>query len=71
VLPNPAGVRSAQPVSFTARGEGRLRFLVTDLAEGSWQVQRDGRVAIPAMTVTSDAGTLYFEGPEGNYSLLR
>lgn len=46
-------------------------MLVTDLAAGNWQVWRDGRVADPAMLVTEDAGTLYFEGPGGEYVLRR
>jgi heparin/heparan-sulfate lyase len=65
------GRRLERPVSFTAKGEGDLEFLVTDLAGGTWQVRRDGRVLHPARVVTHDAGTLYFKGPAGEYSLRR
>jgi hypothetical protein len=71
VLFNPRGDRATQPVSFAARGSGTLKFLVTDLTEGTWQVWRDGGIVAPALEVSGDAGTLYFEGPAGNYSLRR
>jgi hypothetical protein len=71
VLFNPLGGRAAQPVTFAAQGPGTLKFLVTDLAEGPWQVWRDGRIVAPALEVSGDAGTLYFEGSAGNYSLRR
>lgn len=44
---------------------------MTDLAEGTWQVWRDGRIVTPAVTVSAEAGTLYFEGPAGRYELRR
>jgi heparin/heparan-sulfate lyase len=71
VLFNPRGDRTAGPVSFAVQGEGALKLLVTDLAEGTWQVRRDGRIARPAITVSGDSGVMYFEGPAGHYSLLR
>jgi heparin/heparan-sulfate lyase len=71
VLFNPAGGRLAQPVSFAARGDGTLRFLVADLAAGSWQVLRGGHAAGKPVAVSKDAGTLYFEGPAGSYTLKR
>jgi heparin/heparan-sulfate lyase len=70
VLFNTGGGRTSGPVSFAAP-EGNHRFLVTDLAEGTWQVWRDGRIEEPAMVVSGDAGTLYFEGPGGSYTLRR
>jgi len=42
-----------------------------DLADGTWQIWRDGKIVVPAVTVSSDAGTLYFEGPPGRYELRR
>ena len=48
-----------------------FQFLVTDVAEGTWQVWRDGKIVKPAVTVTGDAGVLNFEGPAGSYSLRR
>jgi len=71
VLFNPAGDRATRPVSFSVAGKGAVRCLVTDLAEGTWQVWRDGRIAQPAMHVSADAGVVYFEGPAGSYSLRR
>jgi heparin/heparan-sulfate lyase len=57
--------------SFTARGAANLKYLVTGLAAGTWQVWRDGRILLPAVEVAGTAGTLYFEGPAGTYSLRR
>jgi len=71
VLFNSGGGRTAEPVSFTVRGNGNLRFVIADRAEGTWQVSRDGRIVEPAVKVTADAGTLYFEGPPGSYNLHR
>jgi hypothetical protein len=71
VLFNPRGDRSAQPIAFAARGEGTLKFLVTDVAEGAWQVWRDGRIVLPTVIASGDAGVLYFEGAAGSYSLRR
>ena len=65
------GTRTDRPVSFTVSGAGTTKFLVADLAEGTWQVWRDGAIVFPALTVTGDEGTLYFEGPAGAYSLRR
>jgi len=44
---------------------------VTDVAEGNWQVWRDGRIVLPAVVASGDAGVLYFEGAAGSYSLRR
>jgi hypothetical protein len=71
VLFNPRGNRSADPISFVVKGDGTVKFLVTDVAEGNWQVWRDGRMARPAVLASGDAGVLYFEGPAGSYSLRR
>ena len=63
--------RSEHPVAFDVTGSGTIQYLVTDLRPGTWQVWRDGRIVIPAVTVTSDAGTLWFQGPPGRYELRR
>ncbi|HUU28930.1 MAG TPA: hypothetical protein VM123_14055 [archaeon] len=68
---NKAGERSDLPVSFSVQGDRRFKILVTDLAEGTWQVRKDGKVFIPAASVSDEAGVLYFEGPAGEYRLLR
>jgi heparin/heparan-sulfate lyase len=63
--------RTDRPLAFRLRGSGPLKCLVSDLAEGNWQVWRDGRIVHPAVPVSGDAGTLYFDGPAGDYSLRR
>jgi heparin/heparan-sulfate lyase len=50
---------------------GVMRYPLTDLAEGTWQIWRDGRVVTPAAYVTDSEGTLYFQGPAGRYELRR
>ena len=50
---------------------GVMKFLVTDLAAGTWQVWRDGKIVRPAASVVESEGTLYFEGPAGSYQLRR
>jgi heparin/heparan-sulfate lyase len=71
VLFNPAGDRASKTISFTVPGQEQLCFLVADLAEGTWQVWRGGQIAQPALTVSADAGVLYFKGPPGAYTLRR
>jgi heparin/heparan-sulfate lyase len=71
VLFNKTSERSDQPVSFAVEGSNTFRYLITDLAPGMWQVRRDGQVLFPALPVTEEEGTLYFEGPAGKYTLLR
>jgi heparin/heparan-sulfate lyase len=68
---DPRGDRNPGPVAFLVRGAGPIKFLITDLAEGTWQVWRDGNVAIPALTVSADEGTACFQGPAGRYELRR
>jgi len=58
-------------LSFTVAGDGTLHYLVTDLAEGTWQIWRDGKIVTPAVTVTQTAGTLWFDGPPGTWELRR
>ena len=71
VLFHRSGERTGKPVSFSVDGAGQFKFLVTDLASGTWQVQLDGLVFVPALPVTAEAGILFFEGPPGKYRLLR
>jgi heparin/heparan-sulfate lyase len=63
--------RTDRPLVFSVRGEGDLKFVVTDLAEGTWQVRRNGHIAVPAVVATGDEGVAYFEGPAGSYELRR
>ena len=71
VLFDSRGDRNADPLAFSVQGDGTLKFLVTDLAEGTWQVWRDGKIAVPALSVSADDGTAYFEGRSGRYELRR
>ena len=68
---NRSGSKTDRPVSFILDGEGVFKILVTDLADGVWQVRHDGRVLAPALIVTAESGVLFFEGPSGKYRLLR
>jgi hypothetical protein len=61
--------RGHEPVSFKIPGAGTVRVLVTDLAEGQWKLSRDGQ-SQQGLTV-GEAGTAYFEGPAGSYTLSR
>jgi heparin/heparan-sulfate lyase len=63
--------RTDHPVSFTVDGAGTMQYLITDLGQGTWQVWRDGHIVMPAVPVSEDAGTLYFDGPPGRYELRR
>jgi len=71
VLFNKQGTCSDRPVSFSFEGGGTFKCLVADLAQGNWQIWRDGKIVKPVAVVSSDEGTLYFEGPAGSYELRR
>ena len=71
VLFNRKAERTDRPVTFSVNAGGTFKCLVTDLAAGTWQLWRDGRILNPAMPVSAEAGTLYFQGPSGHYSLRR
>ena len=62
------GRRTDRAVTFRSQG---ARFLMTDLAEGTWRVSRKGAAMEPPVRVTGQAGTLWFEGPAGSYTLRR
>jgi heparin/heparan-sulfate lyase len=66
-----SGERTERGVAFTVAGDGTIKYLVTDLAAGTWQVWRDGKIVRPAVRVAESEGTLYFEGPAGKYELRR
>ena len=64
-----SGQRANQSVCFSHQGADDFKYLVTDLAAGTWQVWCDGRIVRPAVEVSEEAGILYFEGPAGEYEL--
>ena len=71
VLFHKRGKRQAGPVVFEETGEGTQQILATDLAEGTWQVWRDGQIVNAAVPVSAESGTLFLEGPPGTYTLRR
>ncbi len=67
------GKTLTEDVSFeTPSKEGKFdfHFLITDLAAGSWTVYRDGK-KVGKFNVTEEAGTIYFTGKEGSYTIKR
>ena len=63
--------RTNRPVLFTLSGPGAWRIFVADLEAGVWQVRRNREIHLAAVPVAGDAGVLCFEGPGGDYELLR
>jgi len=61
----------ARPFTLPVTRDGTHKILLTDLHEGTWQVQKDGKVYIAAVPVRSDDRVLYFEGSAGEYTFLR
>jgi len=60
------GRRTGRPAGFRSEGQ---RFLVTDLAEGSWRVLREGVVVSEHQGVAKEEGALWWSGPPGQYTL--
>jgi Heparinase II C-terminal domain len=56
-------------VSFDVAGPPALKFLITGLAPGAWEVWRGGYLEIPDTTVEKESGTLDFESKPGSYFL--
>ncbi|MDL2211152.1 DUF4962 domain-containing protein [Bacteroides sp. OttesenSCG-928-M17] len=52
-------------------GTTPMKFILTDLVAGTWQIKRDGKLFIPATQVRSDDGVLFFEGTGGHYEFFR
>ena len=71
VLFNKSGENVLRPVSWSVTDPGSYKYLVAGLGEGDWQLWRDGRVQLPVIEVSGDAGTISFEGPAGKYELRR
>lgn len=59
------------PFSFDIEGNDTYSILLTDMAEGTWQVVKDGSVIIPALQVRPQEGSVYLRGSGGEYKLLR
>jgi hypothetical protein len=58
-------------VYFDVEASGRLKFLVTGLAPGTWEIWWNGWLENPQGGVEPEAGALYFEGEPGGYFLKR
>ena len=52
-------------------GGGTLKFVITDLKQGNWQVLKDGEIYLPIQEVKTDDGILCFEGTAGVYEFRR
>ncbi len=65
------GQRSDKPVKFTVTGAATCRFLVADLAPGTWRVWREGATQAQTVVVTAAAGAAWFTGAAGAWTLSR
>lgn len=67
------GGRAQDTVSFEIKGqEKKLRILVNDLSAGLWLINREGQTdSLGQAEVKEEAGTLYFSGPAGKYTLTK
>ena len=67
--------KDSQPLpgkfDFAVSGSQTMKFVITDLIPGTWQIKKDGKVYIPALEVRTDDGILSFEGTAGRYEFLR
>ena len=45
----------------------KVKVLLTDLAEGAWTINRNGKVFKADVTVTSEEGCIYFDAAPGQY----
>jgi len=61
--------RMATAVSFDVEGPPDLKFLITALAPGGWEIWRAGYLEIPDITVEREAGGMYFESKPGSFFL--
>jgi len=57
-------------ISFDAEGSGRLRFVITGLSMGTWEVWWRGGLVDPDLPARP-GGTLVFDGAPGGYFLRR
>lgn len=67
--------KNSQPLfgkfDMNISGDKTVKFVITDLIAGTWQIRKDGKVYIPAKEVRSDDGILSFEGTAGHYEFFR
>lgn len=49
----------------------QVKVLLTDLAEGSWNIIKDGKPFKQDVVVSAETGTIYFSGAPGRYTVKR
>jgi heparin/heparan-sulfate lyase len=65
------GAEPATRVSFAWDGVAEGRILVCNVAPGTWRVELDGREQSARLSVSAEAGSLYFHCSAGRYVLER
>ncbi|WP_158543636.1 fibronectin type III domain-containing protein [Cohnella sp. OV330] len=65
-----SGERNTDTLKFnvTNTGPNNLKFLITDMAAGFWQVKRDGEAGFLVRS-TKEGGFIEFEGAPGEYTI--
>lgn len=53
------------------QGNGKFKFVMTDMKPGTWQVKKDGKIFIAYKWVGAEDGVLSFEGGSGHYEFFR
>lgn len=53
------------------QGNGKFKFVMTDMKPGTWQVKKDGKIFIAYKWVGTEDGVLSFEGGSGHYEFFR
>jgi hypothetical protein len=72
VLFSKSGERLDGTVTFRVNTrEDLLKYLVTDLKEGLWKVQKEDEASPLPIRATRQGGAVYFEGTPGRYTLTR
>ena len=59
-----------QSFNLSASGSGMLKFLITDLLPGKWQVLKDGKSYLENVNVLNEEGIISFEGTAGEYRFV-
>jgi heparin/heparan-sulfate lyase len=60
-----------RPFTLSVSCSEMVKILITDVREGTWQIQIDGKVRVPAVIVSAKDQTIYFEAEPGDYTFLR
>lgn len=67
------GEQILETFSFSVpKGSGKtIRLLVTDLADGTWTVRRDGKTVASGLVPDPDSHSIYVRGKAGEYTVAR